>query len=65
MKGTLKDQSRNLDPTAEALLCSWLYGSEYAAQNGGVMDFWDKQTESVKRHMVELVTRLVSTRRES
>lgn len=59
----MKDESRNLNPHAEALLYSWIFGEEYSKQSGGVMDFWDKATESQKKHIKENLDRLLSTRR--
>lgn len=38
----MKDQSRNLNPTPEAVLAMHMWGYEYAhKQKGGSMDFWD------------------------
>lgn len=43
------DQTRNLNPHAEAKMAMWLWGAEYAAQGGGSMDFWDRLSDSRKR----------------
>lgn len=46
----MKDRdSRNLNPTPAAVVAMALYGSEYAAQNGGSMDFWEKLSASRQR----------------
>lgn len=37
----IRRDERNLRPHAEARLAMCLWGDEYAAQNGGSMDFWD------------------------
>jgi hypothetical protein len=41
--------TRNLHPHAEARLAMALWSDEYAAQNGGSMDFWDGLSLSRKR----------------
>lgn len=51
---------RNLNPHAEAVAAMYLWGSQYAAQNGGSMDFWDALPEGRKqlaRELVELIKR--------
>lgn len=60
----MQDQTRNLNPHAEALLHSYIWGEAYANQGGGVMDFWDKADDTTKKHIRELMDQLVSTRRE-
>ena len=45
----MKDQSRNLNPTPEAVVAMYIYGDEYARQGGGSMDFWDRVPNSKKR----------------
>jgi hypothetical protein len=40
---------RNLNPHKAARVALLLYGREYAAQNGGSMDFWDKLSEGRKQ----------------
>lgn len=45
---------RNLNPTPAAVVAMSIYRSEYAAQKGGSMDFWDKLDESRKRRCQEL-----------
>ena len=51
----MKDQRRNLDPHKPASAAMYMWGSRYAAQNGGSMDFWDSLTNREK----ELCRRLV------
>lgn len=45
---------RNINPTPEAVLAMSIWGSRYAAQRGGSMDFWDKLTESEQRRCRDL-----------
>lgn len=51
------DQRRNLNPHAEAVLAMTIWGREYAAQNGGSMDFWDSLDDSRKRICADLLKR--------
>jgi hypothetical protein len=49
---------RNLNPHKAAVAAMWLWGSRYAAQGGGSMDFWDSLTRSEKgtcRNMVKQI----------
>lgn len=46
---------RNLNPHAEARLAMVIWSAEYAAQDGGSMDFWDGLPEWRKRLCAELV----------
>jgi hypothetical protein len=55
---------RNLHPHRSARMAMYLYGSRYAAQNGGSMDFWDKLTESEKQTCRECVEKLLQDRTE-
>lgn len=50
---------RNLNPHAEAKLAVYLWPSEYVAQRGGVMDFWDQLSESRKRAAKESIDALL------
>lgn len=43
---------RNLNPTKEARIAMWIWGSEYSKQNGGCMDFWDS-LGSARRQLVK------------
>lgn len=43
------DQSRNLNPTPAARWAMANWGSRYAAQRGGSMDFWDGLSDGEKR----------------
>jgi len=61
----MKDESRNLNPHAEALLYSWVFGDEYSKQKGGVMDFWDKAKEWQKENIKSSLDRLLKAKRES
>lgn len=40
---------RNLNPHKPAVAAEFLYSKEFAAQQGGSMDFWDSLDESAKR----------------
>ena len=57
----MKSQTRNLRPISEAVAAMFLYGEEYAAQNGGSMDFWDGLSESRKQVCRDLVKRVIET----
>lgn len=46
----MADEQRNLNPSKEAVIAMWLWGSEYSAQHGGSMDFWDKLSKRRKQH---------------
>lgn len=64
---TMKERERdrrNLNPHAEAIAAMYMWGSQYAAQNGGSMDFWDALPESRKRLARELVERIKKTQGE-
>jgi len=37
----MQDQTRNLNPTPEAVVARIIWGKEYSEQMGGCMDFWD------------------------
>lgn len=55
---------RNLDPHAEAQIAMLIWSDEYAfKQRGGSMDFWDSRTPFQKRQCVEIVDRILSSRR--
>jgi hypothetical protein len=60
-----KSEKRNLNPTAPAVLAMWRWGEEYAAQRGGVMDFWDTLSESRKRLCVDAAERVAEILRPS
>ena len=47
--------SRNLRPHAEARLAMALWSEEYASQNGGSMDFWDKIGASRQRLCISIL----------
>ena len=56
----MRDQTRNLNPHAEARLAMALWGHEYAyEQTGGSMDFWDSRTPSQKALCVQIVDGIV------
>ena len=45
----MKDQKRNLNPHAAARVAMLIWGSVYADQKGGSMDFWDTLSSAQKR----------------
>lgn len=59
----MKSQARNLNPHAEAVAAMWLFGTEYAAQGGGSMDFWDSLSETRKRLCYDLVDDVLAAKR--
>ena len=46
---------RNLNPPAEAIAARFIWGTEYAAQRGGTLDFWEKLSAGRKRICIDLV----------
>lgn len=50
------DQTRNLNPTKEAVVARIIWGKEYSEQSGGTMDFWDK-LDADRKHRCELVVK--------
>lgn len=60
----MDDQTRNLNPHAEALLYSWIFGEEYSKQHGGVMDFWDRASKWKKGNIKTSLDKLLKTTRE-
>lgn len=57
-----RDQ-RNLSPHAEAVMAMCIWGREYAAQNGGSMDFWDTLSTARKMQCYDMVDRILNTSR--
>jgi hypothetical protein len=58
-RGAEADRARrNLNPTAPAIVAMGIWSHEYAAQRGGVMDFWDSLSESRKRQATEEAERI-------
>ena len=53
----------NLNPHREAILAMMVWHNEYAAQRGGVMDFWRKLPISKKTQCIEWCNRLEATER--
>ena len=54
----MTNQNRNLNPTREAVIAMCMWPSEYAAQSGGSMDFWDKLSEARKKRCLLVVEEL-------
>lgn len=55
---------RNINPHQAAVAAMYLYGSDYAAQNGGSMDYWDKLSEGRKRLCRDLVADITKAQPE-
>ncbi len=54
----MKDQTRNLNPTAEAIIAMNLWGATYAEQRGGAMDFWDGLNAPAQQMCIEIAERV-------
>ena len=54
----MKDQTRNINPTAPAYAAMALWGKRYAAQSGGSMDFWDSLSPDEQRTCQELAKKI-------
>lgn len=53
------NQTRNLNPTREAIFAMYHWHKEYAEQLGGSMDFWDSLSDQDKNYcsrVVEAIT---------
>jgi len=57
-------EERNLNPHAEAYLCSRIYSEGYSAQDGGVMEFWDSARDYMKEFTRQELEKLLSLPRE-
>lgn len=42
MEEQYPDQTRNLNPHAQAVFAMWLFGERYSRSGLGSMDFWDR-----------------------
>lgn len=51
----MSDPTRNLNPTPEAVIAMCAWGTRYAAQNGGSMDFWDGLSAADQRLCAQIV----------
>lgn len=56
---------RNLSPHRPAMCAMWLYADRYTSQKGGLMDFWDKLSESDKATCRRMAEQIVTTRPEA
>lgn len=52
------DQTRNLNPTPEAVVAMSLWGKAYSEQRGGSMQFWEKLSDSNKRVAREIAQKV-------
>lgn len=57
------DQTRNLNPHAEARVARVLWNEDYAAQRGGCMDFWGTLGDAQKRQCREIVDQILESPR--
>ena len=51
----MSDQTRNLNPTPDAVAAMYVYSGLYAGQRRGPMDFWDGLTQQEKDFCQRLV----------
>lgn len=58
-------ERRNINPHAEAVLATNLWGAEYSRQRLGCMDWWDSLDDQRKRRVREILNRLDGLKRES
>lgn len=56
--------SRNMDAHAPARAASWLFSERYAAQRGGIMDFWDTLDAPERRMARECAKEIREARTE-
>ena len=55
---------RNINGHAEARVARLLYNVEYAAQHGGLMDFWDTLTDGQKNTCRKCLDEILEARKE-
>ncbi len=55
--------ARNLNAHAAATFAMWHWHDRYAAQGGGVMDFWDSLTRREKVYCCDAVDAISEARR--
>lgn len=58
----IRRATRNLEPTAPAIVAMNMWGSRYAAQNGGSMDFWDGLTGYEQKLCTEIAEKIRAAR---
>jgi hypothetical protein len=51
----MKDQTRNLNPTAEAIVAMCIWSKEYSEQKGGSMDFYDSLSIPKRKQCISVV----------
>lgn len=61
----IEREQRNLDPHRPARCAMWLYADRYTSQRGGIMDFWDKLSESDKATCRRMAEQIATTRPET
>lgn len=60
-----KDQTRNLNAHKAATVARFIFGTSYASQRGGAMDFWDSLCESDKNICRDLLSEIEKKRDET
>lgn len=58
----MKDQTKNLNPTPEAVFAMHHWHNKYASQGGGSMDFYDNLTKLEKRYCARAVEAIEKAR---
>lgn len=58
----MADQSRNLNGHAASRVAAILWNERYAAQGGGLMDFWDTLRPEEKRQCADLAKQIREAR---
>ena len=56
----MKDQTRNLNPTPEAIFAMYNWSYTYSQQRGGSMDFYDTLSDRNKKFCQEAVKKIRS-----
>jgi len=59
----MKDQTRNLNPTAEAIVAMNIWSEEYSQQDGGSMDFYDTLSIARKKQCIQTVDNILRANR--
>lgn len=54
----MKDQTRNINPTTEAVFAMYHWHDEYAKSGGGSMDFYDSLSSVEKRYCQDAIARI-------
>lgn len=60
----MKDQTRNLNPTPEAVIAMNIWSRQYSEQEGGSMDFWDSLKETNKNRCRSLLKKILEAHKQ-